>query len=67
MSEHHQHADILGILNISREDLFASSANSVILVAQGERKPCGEVYFRNDKYGVRFGDYTYSPIQRVIP
>jgi hypothetical protein len=66
MSEHHQHADILGILNVTREEIFASSANSVILISRGEREPCGEVYFRNDHFGVRFGDYNYSPIQKVL-
>lgn len=59
-------ADILGIFNVSREEIFASSNNSVILIPKGERTPCGEVYFRNDKFGVRFGDYKYSPIQKVL-
>lgn len=61
-----QHADILGILDVSREEIFASSANSVILISQDEKEPCGEVYFRNDKFGVRFGDYKPSPIQKVL-
>ena len=59
-------ADILGILNVSREELFASSKNSVILIPKGEEKPCGEVYFKNDKFGVRFGDYNKSPIKKVL-
>ena len=59
-------ADILGILNISREDVFASPVKSVILIPHGERIPCGEVYFRNDHFGARFGDYKDSPIQRVL-
>lgn len=64
MSE--QHADILGIIDVSREEIFASSANSVILITKDEREPCGEVYFRNEHFGVRFGDYKPSPIQKVL-
>lgn len=59
-------ADILGILDVSREEIFASSKNSVILIPKDERTPCGEVYFRNEKFGVRFGDYNPSPIQKVL-
>jgi len=64
MSE--QCVDILGIVNVSREEIFASSANSVILIPEGEDKPCGEVYFKNEHFGVRFGDYKFSPIQRIL-
>jgi|GEM_PF-6026045 hypothetical protein len=63
---HEQRGDILGIMNVSREEVFASSANSVILIPKGERTPCGEVYFRNDRFGVRFGDYKPSPIKKVL-
>lgn len=59
-------ADILGILDVSREEVFASSKNSVILIPKGEEKPCGEVYFKNEHFGVRFGDYNPSPIQRIL-
>ncbi len=59
-------ADILGILDVSREEIFASSKNSVILIPKGEDKPCGEVYFRGEHFGVRFGDYNPSPIQRIL-
>lgn len=59
-------ADILGIVQVSREELFASSSNSVILVAKGEDTPVGEVYYRDDKFGVRFGDYKSSPIKKVL-
>jgi len=59
-------ADILGILDVSREEIFASSKNSVILIPKGEEKPCGEVYFKDDKFGARFGDYNPSPIQRIL-
>lgn len=59
-------ANILAIFNISREEIFASSNNSVILIPEGERKPCGEVYFRNDRFGVRFGDYKPSSIHKVL-
>jgi len=64
MSE--RRADILGILDISREEIFASSKNSVILIPKGEKKPCGEVYFKDDHFGVRFGDYKPSSIQKVL-
>jgi len=64
MSE--RRADILGIVQVSREELFASSANSVILVSKDEDTPVGEVYYRDDKFGVRFGDYKPSPIQKVL-
>jgi hypothetical protein len=59
-------ADILGILDVSREEIFASSKNSVILIPKGEEKPCGEVYFKNEHFGVRFGDYNKSPIKKVL-
>lgn len=59
-------ADILGILDVSRQEIFASSKNSVILIPDGESEPCGEVYFRDEKFGVRFGDYNPSPIQRIL-
>jgi hypothetical protein len=65
MSE--QHADILAILEVSCHELFASPANSVILIPDGEDEPCGEVYFRNDRFGARFGDYNKSPIKKVLP
>lgn len=60
-------ADILGILDVSRQEIFASPMNSVILISKDEREPCGEVYYRNDRFGVRFGDYKPSPIQKVLP
>lgn len=59
-------ADILGILDVSREEIFASSKNSVILIPKGEKMPCGEVYFKDEHFGVRFGDYNPSPIQKVL-
>jgi type IV secretory pathway VirB10-like protein len=59
-------ANIPELLNISRKDIFSSPQHSVILIPKGEKIPCGELYYRNNKYGVRFGDYKLSPIVRVL-
>lgn len=61
-----EHADILSLFNVSRQEIFSSASNSILLFEKGKRSPCGEIYFKDEKFGVRFGDYKLSPIQKVL-
>jgi len=61
-----EHIDILSLFDVSRNDIFSSPSNSILLIQQGKRQPCGEIYYKNDRFGVRFGDYNPSIIRKVI-
>ena len=56
-----EHSDFLSLFGINRNFVFETTGNNVLLV-EG-RIPVGEIYFRDGKFGVRFGDYKPSSHQ----
>lgn len=60
-----QRADILSLFNIDRHEIFAA-ANSRIMLVDSKYAPCGEIYYKNNHFGVRFGDYHNSSHYRVL-
>lgn len=57
---------ILNLFDISNTELFIASNNNVLLYVRGEQYPRGEVYYKNDHYGVRFGDYKPSTVSKIL-
>ena len=51
--------NILSLFDVSREQVFTSPTHTILLV--DGKKPCGEIYWKDNHFGVRFGDYSYSP------
>ena len=57
--------DILNLINITKEELFSVPSNSIVLTDK-DHIPCGEVYVKDNKIGVRFGDFSPSPRHKVL-
>jgi hypothetical protein len=61
-----QDSVILNLFDIDRNEIFFAHNNNVLLYVKGEQFPRGEVYYKNNHFGVRFGDYKPSTVAKYL-